>query len=84
MQVSLEIPAKALNEIQRQLDQHNESTGAELELLPYLKRVILEVAGMPAMQEAIPIIEAARDRSHQIALNEKQADIIDSFADPAP
>ena len=81
MQYPLNIPKAALEELQRQLAKHNEATGAQLELKPYLERVILEVAGMPALQTAIPALETARDEGYAASVKAAQAQILDGFSD---
>lgn len=79
--ITLTLPKPALDEIQRQLDTHNESTGATLELTSYLERVLLEIAGMPALQAAIPALEVDRDQSFQASIKAKQAEIVESFTE---
>lgn len=84
MQITLEVPQPALDAIEAQLAQHNEQTGAQLTLLPYLERVILEIAGAPALQERIPALENARDSGYQRAIKDAQEDILLALQEPAP
>lgn len=77
--IALEIPQPALDALQAQLDQHNTATGATLQLTPYLERMVLEVAGMPALRDAIPALEAARDLGYQAAVKAEQARIAQSL-----
>ena len=81
MKIELNIPKPALDEISDQLAKHNEATGAELDLTSYLERVILEVAGMPALQAAIPALEKQRDEGYQTSVKAAQAHILDAFSE---
>jgi hypothetical protein len=83
-EIILEVPQKALDAISSVIAAHNKSTGAALELTPFLERHLVELAAQPAFQALVPSLETARDTSFQASVQDAMEEIIGSFDGATP